>query len=74
MYRQDTPYTCTPAHRYTVLRYTGTYIKSLSLQLPDHKCSGTHKPRVQESCNTVSCPMWETDKWSEVRVHAILRE
>lgn len=44
----------------------------LSLQLPDHKCIGTHKPRTQETCNTVSCPMWETDKWSEVRVHAIL--
>ncbi|XP_032685179.1 protein madd-4 isoform X3 [Odontomachus brunneus] len=34
-------------------------------RLPDHKCSGTHRPRAQESCNTVSCPMWETDKWSE---------
>ncbi|XP_036150742.1 A disintegrin and metalloproteinase with thrombospondin motifs 6-like [Monomorium pharaonis] len=28
-------------------------------KLPDHKCSGTHKPRTQETCNTVSCPMWE---------------
>ncbi|XP_014468093.1 PREDICTED: ADAMTS-like protein 3 isoform X2 [Dinoponera quadriceps] len=37
-------------------------------KLPDHKCSGTHKPRVQESCNTVSCPMWEADKWSECSV------
>ncbi|XP_011640881.1 A disintegrin and metalloproteinase with thrombospondin motifs 6-like [Pogonomyrmex barbatus] len=43
-------------------------------KLPDHKCSSTHKPRTQETCNTVSCPMWETDKWSEVRVHAIPRE
>ncbi|XP_011333048.1 protein madd-4 isoform X2 [Ooceraea biroi] len=34
-------------------------------KLPDHKCGGTHKPRTQETCNTVSCPMWETDKWSE---------
>ncbi|KYN17322.1 ADAMTS-like protein 3 [Trachymyrmex cornetzi] len=39
-------------------------------KLPDHKCSSTHKPHIQETCNTVSCPMWETDKWSEVRVHA----
>ncbi|XP_029156420.1 protein madd-4 isoform X2 [Nylanderia fulva] len=37
-------------------------------KLPDHKCSGTHKPRTQETCNTVSCPMWETDKWSECSV------
>ncbi|KAG5311622.1 ATL3 protein, partial [Acromyrmex insinuator] len=34
-------------------------------KLPDHKCSSTHKPHIQETCNTVSCPMWETDKWSE---------
>lgn len=40
--------------------------KSLLLQLPDHKCSSTHKPRNQETCNTISCPMWETNKWSEV--------
>jgi len=46
---------------------TWTYMKSLSLQLADHKCGGTHRPRAQETCNTVSCPMWETDKWSEVR-------
>ncbi|XP_029672449.1 protein madd-4 isoform X3 [Formica exsecta] len=37
-------------------------------KLPDHKCSGTHKPRTQETCNTVSCPMWETDKWNECSV------
>ncbi|XP_067210775.1 ADAMTS-like protein 3 isoform X4 [Linepithema humile] len=37
-------------------------------KLPDHKCIGTHKPRTQETCNTVSCPMWETDKWSECSV------
>lgn len=37
-------------------------------KLPDHKCSSTHKPRIQETCNTVSCPMWETDKWSECSV------
>ncbi|XP_072752952.1 ADAMTS-like protein 1 isoform X2 [Anoplolepis gracilipes] len=37
-------------------------------KLPDHKCSSTHKPRTQETCNTVSCPMWETDKWSECSV------
>ncbi|EFN62926.1 ADAMTS-like protein 3, partial [Camponotus floridanus] len=36
-------------------------------KLPDHKCSSTHEPRTQETCNTVSCPMWETDKWSEVK-------
>ncbi|CAD1468424.1 unnamed protein product, partial [Heterotrigona itama] len=35
-------------------------------KLPDHKCSSTHKPRNQETCNTISCPMWETNKWSEV--------
>lgn len=34
-------------------------------KLPDHKCSSTHKPRNQETCNTISCPMWETNKWSE---------
>ncbi|KAK2582675.1 hypothetical protein KPH14_004950 [Odynerus spinipes] len=34
-------------------------------KLPEHKCSGTHKPRVQESCNIISCPMWETGQWSE---------
>lgn len=34
-------------------------------KLPDHKCSNTHKPRNQETCNTISCPMWETNKWSE---------
>ncbi|XP_025155245.1 protein madd-4 isoform X2 [Harpegnathos saltator] len=39
-----------------------------TIKLADHKCSGTHKPRTQESCNTVSCPMWETDKWSECSV------
>ncbi|XP_011264169.1 protein madd-4 isoform X2 [Camponotus floridanus] len=37
-------------------------------KLPDHKCSSTHEPRTQETCNTVSCPMWETDKWSECSV------
>ncbi|XP_054005175.1 protein madd-4 isoform X1 [Hylaeus anthracinus] len=37
-------------------------------KLPDHKCSSTHKPRNQESCNTISCPMWETSKWSECSV------
>ncbi|XP_076245168.1 ADAMTS-like no long nerve cord isoform X2 [Calliopsis andreniformis] len=37
-------------------------------KLPDHKCSGTHKPRTQETCNTISCPMWETNKWSECSV------
>ncbi|XP_018366331.1 PREDICTED: A disintegrin and metalloproteinase with thrombospondin motifs 9-like [Trachymyrmex cornetzi] len=37
-------------------------------KLPDHKCSSTHKPHIQETCNTVSCPMWETDKWSECSV------
>ncbi|XP_076230521.1 ADAMTS-like no long nerve cord isoform X4 [Nomia melanderi] len=37
-------------------------------KLPDHKCSGMHKPRNQESCNTISCPMWETNKWSECSV------
>lgn len=40
--------------------------KSLSFQLPDHKCNNSHKPRNQETCNTISCPMWETNKWSEV--------
>ncbi|XP_015429195.1 PREDICTED: ADAMTS-like protein 3 [Dufourea novaeangliae] len=37
-------------------------------KLPDHKCSGVHKPRNQETCNTISCPMWETNKWSECSV------
>ncbi|KAG7196354.1 hypothetical protein KM043_001333 [Ampulex compressa] len=37
-------------------------------KLPDHKCSGLHKPRYQETCNTISCPMWETNKWSECSV------
>ncbi|XP_076658795.1 ADAMTS-like no long nerve cord isoform X2 [Halictus rubicundus] len=37
-------------------------------KLPDHKCSGMHKPRNQETCNTISCPMWETNKWSECSV------
>lgn len=37
-------------------------------KLPDHKCSGTHKPRTQETCNTISCPMWEANKWSECSV------
>ncbi|XP_076668534.1 ADAMTS-like no long nerve cord isoform X2 [Andrena cerasifolii] len=37
-------------------------------KLPDHKCSGTHKPRSQETCSTISCPMWETNKWSECSV------
>lgn len=37
-------------------------------KLPDHKCNGTHKPRNQETCNTISCPMWETNKWSECSV------
>ncbi|CAK9806200.1 Protein madd-4 [Anthophora quadrimaculata] len=37
-------------------------------KLPDHKCSSTHKPRNQETCNTISCPMWETNKWSECSV------
>ncbi|XP_076177522.1 ADAMTS-like no long nerve cord isoform X2 [Ptiloglossa arizonensis] len=37
-------------------------------KLPDHKCSNTHKPRSQETCNTISCPMWETNKWSECSV------
>ncbi|XP_020298368.1 ADAMTS-like protein 1 isoform X2 [Pseudomyrmex gracilis] len=37
-------------------------------KLPDHKCNIAHKPRAQETCNTVSCPMWETDKWSECSV------
>ncbi|XP_012346954.1 protein madd-4 isoform X4 [Apis florea] len=34
-------------------------------KLPDHKCNNSHKPRNQETCNTISCPMWETNKWSE---------
>ncbi|XP_043685807.1 protein madd-4 isoform X2 [Vespula pensylvanica] len=34
-------------------------------KLPEHKCSVTHKPRVQETCNIISCPMWEADQWSE---------
>ncbi|XP_076631991.1 ADAMTS-like no long nerve cord isoform X2 [Colletes latitarsis] len=37
-------------------------------KLSDHKCSNTHKPRNQETCNTISCPMWETNKWSECSV------
>ncbi|KAL0100797.1 hypothetical protein PUN28_019286 [Cardiocondyla obscurior] len=37
-------------------------------KVPDHKCISTHKPRIQETCNTVSCPMWETNKWSECSV------
>ncbi|CAL7946132.1 unnamed protein product [Xylocopa violacea] len=37
-------------------------------KLPDHKCNSSHRPRNQETCNTVSCPMWETDKWSECSV------
>lgn len=36
------------------------------LQLPDHRCNASHKPKTQETCNTISCPMWETDQWSEV--------
>ncbi|XP_043498775.1 protein madd-4 isoform X2 [Polistes fuscatus] len=34
-------------------------------KLPEHKCSISHKPRVQETCNIISCPMWEADQWSE---------
>ncbi|XP_017889029.1 protein madd-4 isoform X2 [Ceratina calcarata] len=37
-------------------------------KLPDHKCNTSHKPRSQETCNTISCPMWETEKWSECSV------
>lgn len=33
---------------------------------PDHKCSNSRKPHNQETCNPISCPMWETNKWSEV--------
>ncbi|XP_063995693.1 protein madd-4 isoform X3 [Diachasmimorpha longicaudata] len=34
-------------------------------KLPDHRCNASHKPRNQEMCNTISCPMWETNQWSE---------
>ncbi|XP_048513461.1 protein madd-4 isoform X2 [Athalia rosae] len=36
-----------------------------STRLPEHMCIGSHKPRHQETCNTLSCPMWETNEWSE---------
>ncbi|XP_043469323.1 protein madd-4 isoform X2 [Leptopilina heterotoma] len=37
-------------------------------KLPDYKCSATHKPRYQESCNEFSCPTWETGQWSDCSV------
>ncbi|XP_033220968.1 protein madd-4 [Belonocnema kinseyi] len=37
-------------------------------KLPDYKCSATHKPRYQETCNAFSCPMWETGQWSDCSV------
>ncbi|XP_015601072.1 protein madd-4 isoform X2 [Cephus cinctus] len=37
-------------------------------KLPEHKCNGLHRPRHQESCNTISCPMWETSHWSKCSV------
>ncbi|XP_011300116.1 ADAMTS-like protein 3 [Fopius arisanus] len=37
-------------------------------KLPDHRCNASHKPRNQEMCNTISCPMWETNQWSECSV------
>ncbi|XP_046490682.1 protein madd-4 isoform X2 [Neodiprion pinetum] len=36
-----------------------------STKLPEHMCIGSHRPRHQETCNTISCPMWETNEWSE---------
>ncbi|XP_044591841.1 protein madd-4 isoform X1 [Cotesia glomerata] len=36
-----------------------------TIKLPDHRCNASHKPKTQETCNTISCPMWETDQWSE---------
>ncbi|KAK0074102.1 hypothetical protein PV326_012735, partial [Microctonus aethiopoides] len=38
------------------------------LPLPDHRCNSSHKPKNQENCNTISCPMWETDQWSKCSV------
>ncbi|CAD6208910.1 GSCOCG00010724001-RA-CDS [Cotesia congregata] len=38
-----------------------------TIKLPDHRCNANHKPKTQETCNTISCPMWETDQWSEVK-------
>ncbi|XP_051175051.1 protein madd-4 isoform X3 [Leptopilina boulardi] len=37
-------------------------------KLPDYKCSATHKPRYQETCNEFSCPTWETGQWSDCSV------
>ncbi|XP_053596923.1 protein madd-4 [Microplitis demolitor] len=39
-----------------------------TLKLPDHRCNPSHKPKSQETCNTISCPMWETNQWSECSV------
>ncbi|XP_043281703.1 protein madd-4 [Venturia canescens] len=37
-------------------------------KLPEHRCNAIYKPGYQETCNTVSCPMWESSPWSQCSV------
>ncbi|XP_034935882.1 protein madd-4, partial [Chelonus insularis] len=39
-----------------------------TIKLPDHRCNNSHRPKNQETCNTISCPMWETEPWSKCSV------